>query len=339
MDCIRTQATLSALHDHEPVTEESAEAARIHGAGCGPCRTFASNLGVLDALPGPKAPPELVDRIMVAVAAIAAERAREAPSVGAEEVEPASPGLSEQQPPRLEWFRGNLRWGTFGAIGVAALALVLFVVIGTGRPPTDTTSDRATVTTGQGAASLVTPEVATGAAPAAPAPTPAPVRAPDYLTFKSRVYTPGSLLADSTGATQSVGTVSTAFGGAGAPTQVTAYRSPIVDGSIVVNGPDGSRLYEPVTRMFTSVKYQLVAGNAVERFGVWPQLPTQFAAPASPGGSPTFTAAGGDGLGVQTYTAKGVPQTQGFAIAPGTPASDPAASNPNWTWWEPMPTP
>ena len=45
---------------------------------------------------------------------------------------------------------------------------------------------------------------------------------------------------------------------------------------------------------------------------------------------------GRDALGVQTYTATGVPQTQGFAIAPGTPATDPAGSNPNWTWWEPM---
>jgi hypothetical protein len=213
---------------------------------------------------------------------------------------------------------------------------VVFVVIGTGKPPTKTASDGATVATSQGASTLTAPEAMKGAAPAAPAPKPAPAHAPDYLTFRARVYAPGSLLADSTAATQSVGTVSTAFGGAGSPTQVTAYRSPLTDGSIVVQGPDGSRLYEPVTRMFSSVKYQLVAGNAVERFGVWPQLPTRFQAPTSPDGSPTFAAAGGDGLGVQTYAAKGVSQTQGFAIAPGTPGTDPAASNPNWTWWEPL---
>jgi hypothetical protein len=91
--------------------------------------------------------------------------------------------------------------------------------------------------------------------------------------------------------------------------------------------------------MFTSVRYQLAAGNAIERFGEWPQLPVRFQAPASPDGSPTFVIASGDALGVQTYTAKGVPQTQGFAVAPGTPGADPAASNPNWTWWEPMQMP
>ncbi len=336
MDCIRTQATLSALHDSEPVTEESARAAAAHCDDCAQCRTFASDLGVLGALPMPKAPPEVIARIMVAVAAIAAERAQEVESVGALETESVAAGAGERQALHFEWFTGTRRWAAIGAIGVAAVALVMFVLIGTGRPPANTASDRVTVATSQGAGSLVAPEATTGAAPAAPAPTPAPARAPDYLTFKGRVYAPGSLLADTSVATQSVGTVSTAFGGAGSPTPVTAYRSPLTDGSIVVKGPDGSRLYEPVTRMFSSVKYQLVAGNAVERFGVWPELPTRFQAPTSPDGSPTFTAAGGDALGVQTYTAKGVPQTQGFAIAPGTPSSDPAASNPTWTWWEPL---
>jgi hypothetical protein len=91
--------------------------------------------------------------------------------------------------------------------------------------------------------------------------------------------------------------------------------------------------------MFTSVKYQLAAGNTIGRFGEWPELPTRFQVPTSPDGFPTFVIAGGDALGVQTYTAKGVPQSQGFAIAPGTPGTDPAASNPNWTWWEPMQMP
>lgn len=335
MDCIRTQATVSALHDGERVTDENAEAARAHCDECEQCRAFRADLGALSGLPMPAAPPELVDRIMVAVASIASERAQEAEGL----VPPASEtGVSdpEEVAPRLEWFTGNVRWGTFGAIGVAAAALVLFLIIGTGRPPARNATDQAAVATSEGASSFVAPQATSGAAKAVPAPTPAPTRAPDYLTFSGRAYTPGPLLSDSAVATQSVGTVSTAFGGTGAPTEIPAYRSPLADGSIVVKGPDGSRLYEPVTRMLNSVKYQLVAGNAVERFGVWPELPPRFPVPTSPDGSPTFTVAGGDALGVQTYTAKDVPQSRGFAVAPGTPATDPAGSNPNWTWWEPL---
>jgi hypothetical protein len=334
MDCIRTQATLSALHDTEHVTDENAEAAREHCDECAQCRAFDSDLDALSGLPTPQAPPELVDRVMVAVATIASELT-EAAQAAPDDSEPTTSGESEHAAPRFEWFTGNVRWGTFGALAVAACAIALFAIFGTGTPPTRT-ADRATVATRAGAGSLAAPEAATAPVAGAPAPTPAPARAPDYLTFNGRVYSPGSLLSDSTVATQSVGTVSTAFGGSGAPTEVPAYRSPLTDGSIVVNGPDGSRLYEPVVRMFSSVKYQLVAGNAVERFGVWPELPARFPVPASPDGSPTFAAAGGDALGVQTYTAKGVPQSQGFAVAPGTASGDPAGSNPNWTWWEPM---
>ena len=331
MDCIRTQATLSALHDKEHVTDENAEAARAHCDECQRCRAFEADLGALSGLPMPEAPPELIGRIMVAVAAIAAERAQESEEIVPPVSEAAANDL-ESAAPRFEWFTGNVRWGTFGALGVAAVALVLFLVVGTGRPA----ADKAPVATSGGSTSLAAPEAITGAAPAVPAPTPAPARAPDYLAFEARVYTPGSLLSDAVAATQSVGTLSTAFGGNSAPTQIPAYRSPLTDGSIVVKGPDGTRLYEPVTRMFDSAKYQLVAGNAVERFGVWPELPTRFQAPASPDGFPTFTAAGADALGVRTYAAKGVPQAQGFAVAPGTSATDPAASNPNWTWWEPL---
>ena len=338
MECIRTQATLSALHDGEHVTGENAEAARAHCDECGQCRAFEADLGALSGLPMPAAPPDLVDRIMVSVASIASERAQEAEEL----VPPAREAVAsdlESAAPHLEWFTGNVRWGTFGAIGVAAVALVLFLVIGTGRPPARNVTDQAAVTSSEGASSFVAPQATSGAAKAVPAPTPAPARAPDYLTFKGRVYTPGSLLSDPGAATQSVGTVSTAFGGSGAPTQIPAYRSPLTDGSIVVKGPDGPRLYEAVTRMSSSLRYQLVAGNAVERFGLWPVLPSRFPAPTSPDGSPTFTAAGTDALGVQIHTAEGIPQTQGFAVAPGTPATDPAGSNPDWTWWEPLLTP
>jgi hypothetical protein len=272
------------------------------------------------------------------VSAIAAERAEEANAAATPEEPPVAPTVPLGSSPRFEWLSGAGRWKTFGAVGAAAAAVLVIALLVSRTPTPQTASLHPTAGTETGALDLTfSNDAATkSAAPAAPVTTPAPARAPDYLTFRNRVYAPGSLLSDSTTATESIGTVTTAFSGAGAPTQVQVYRSPLTDGSIVVPGPDGSRLHAPVVRMFNSVKYQMVAGNAVDRFGQWPELPGRFPAPNSPDGSPTFVIAGGDMLGVQTYTAAGIPQTQGFAIAPGTPSTDPAGSNPNWTWWEPM---
>jgi len=335
MDCIRTQATLSAVHDKEHVTDENAEVARAHCAECGQCRAFAANLVALDALPAPLAPSDLADRVMVAVSAIAAEQSAGQQAVLPEDSNTASADTRPSSQ-RFEWFVGRNRWKGFGALAAAAAAVVVIAVV-VSRAPAPQTAGIQTPSPEAAAPNLTFSNDASGkSAASAPAATPAPARAPDYLTYKARVYAPGSLLAGSTAATEPLGTVTTAFAGAGASTPVQAYRSPLADGSIVVPGPDGSRLYVPVARIFSSVRYQLVAGNAVDRFGLWPELPGRFPVPTSPDGSPTFTMAGGDMLGVQTYTAAGVPQSQGFAIAPGTPSTDPAGSNPNWTWWEPL---
>jgi len=338
MECLRTQATVSAMHDGEHVTDENAEAARAHIAECGPCRSFEADLDRLADLSGPAAPDGLVDRVMVAVAAIAAERvADEQVSAVAE-----MPAILKEEPasPRFTWFTERTRLGVYGAMAVAASVLVLVAMLSLRGPGTPPATESSTATNSAGSADLTfSGKTATAPVTAAPAPTPAPASAPDYVTFKERVYAPSALLADSTVATPSLGTVSTAFASAASPSQVPAYRSPVADGSIVIKGPDGARVYVPVFRMFNSTKYQMVAGNAVDRFGTWPELPSRFPAPSSPNGSPTFTAAGSDALGVRIYTARDVPQAQGFAIAPGTPGTDPAASNPNWTWWEPLQMP
>jgi hypothetical protein len=87
--------------------------------------------------------------------------------------------------------------------------------------------------------------------------------------------------------------------------------------------------------MMASVRYQLTSGKAIDRFGVWPVLPTRFPTPANSAGTPSFVSAGTDALGVAIFSATGRPVTEGFAVAPGTSTSDPAGGNPNWTWWVP----
>lgn len=337
MDCIRSQATISALFDGEPVTDENAQAARAHCDECEQCRKFEANLKALKALRTPKAPAAVIRDVMASVTAIAAERAEEEQAPPAEETSSEAP---EQAPPawRLAWPTTPARWGAYGAVAVGAAAIVLVAVL-VARPPAQEATVVGPPSTTGAPVDLTFSDRGAAEASKAPAPTPAPARAPDYVVYSGRAYSPGALLASSAVATPGIGSVLTAFNGSGAPAQVTVYRSPLTDGSIVIIGPDGARIFEPVVRKLASTDYQLVAGANIDRFGLWPRLPGRFAAPTSPDGSPTFTIAGPDALGIQTYSAEGVPQTAGFAVGPGTPEGDPAGSSPNWTWWEPLRTP
>lgn len=258
---------------------------------------------------------------------------------------PAMPRI-EGRPAWVEaasrWFdnmNDSVKWAGVGALtALAATALVAFVIVGgRGGTPADVAStDTDTRTMGSTGGSFGYNSKSPAASEASGLSNPAPTTAPDYLAFESRVYAPGALLADSSTATPTIGVAKTAFATGGGIQDATVYASPLKDGSIVVAGPDGLRLYEPVVRRVSSRRYQLVAGNSMERFGIWPTLPTRFTPPQSPDGSPSFSAAGTDAAGATIYAATGQPVTTGFAIAPGSATTDPAAGNPNWTWWEPL---
>jgi len=349
MDCLEAQAILSAAHDGEVVAESDIAAAREHCEECPDCATFESGLRWFDVMPVPSAPAETIDATLRAVAGLAAQRAEEQrveterTEADPEEAELAAaspelvPAAEPVAPRRSTWLSDQVKWAGIGAVAtVAVTALIAFVVLGSGTgsnvPTGSSTHGTSTVAPDLGI------EASTSTPGAAGAPAPAPARAPDYILYQGLVYSPGSLLADSSSATPTIGTVSTAFAGAGAPQQATVYASPLTDGSIVVAGSDGLRLYSPVVRLMQSVRYQLAAGNALDRFGEWPTLPQRFPAPTSPDGSPVFTAAGVDSSGVRVYAATGQPVTAGFAVAPGTSTGDPAAGNPNWTWWQPVTT-
>ncbi len=371
MNCIEAQALVSAAHDGELIGEAELAAAQKHCAECEDCTAFVAGMRYLDVLPAPSAPTGMAERVMDAVAPLAAERTEErliqaeraeAESVGTEAPQPESaaevagdaaptampfeysavsmPAPSGPGAGGFSWFVGPIRWATLGAAtALAATALVAFVVIGlNGNTPA---SRRSTATSG--VESTVSPDFtySGGAAQdgqiAGAAPNKAPAQAPDYVMYKDFVYAPGALIADASSATPTIGTLSTAFASGGAPQQVTVYRSPLSDGSIVVQGPDGLRLYAPVIRMLTSVRYQLTSGKAVDHFGVWPVLPDRFPAPTNSAGTPSFVTAGTDALSVPIYSATGRPVTEGFAVAPVTATTDPAGGNPNWTWWAPAP--
>lgn len=365
MNCLEAQALLSASHDGEPVDAAELKAAKAHCKQCPECSAFADGLRYLDTLPVAPAPEGLVERVMQAVAPLAAVRdeirnieadreqvaalgielpAPEAePATGEELTAPADPEMVQLPTKRLggfSWFVGPVRWATYGAAAaLAASALIAFVALGG--------LGAQNAATGGGAASTAAPlDLTYGAANNPPAtakapeqaPTnPVPAQAPDYIVYNGFVYAPGALLADASAATPTIGTVSTAFASAGAPTSVNVFRSPLTDGSIVVASPDGMRLFGPVIRMLSSARYQLTSGKSIDRFGMWPTLPDRFTAPIDANGTPSFTPAGTDSAGVKIFAAVGHTATEGFAVAPGTAASDPAGGNPSWTWWLPAP--
>jgi hypothetical protein len=365
MNCLEAQALLSASHDGEPVAEAELAAAKSHCAECPECMAFADGLRYLDHFPVPPAPKGLTERIMEAVAPLAAERAEmraieaeraqvdgidgelpvpetetrpEEAAALVQTVVPAAP----ESPAHFAWFAGPVRWATLGAAAaLAASALIAFVVIGMNSGSANQTA-QSSVGTGSTALDFTygtanTPARAAGGAETQATKAPAPAQAPDYILYGGFVYAPGALLADANTATPTIGTVTTAFASGGTPTAVTVFRSPLTDGSIVVQSPDGMRVFTPVVRTLSSVRYQLTSAQAIDRFGTWPTLPVRFAAPTSDSGTPSFVTAGTDSLGVTVFSAIGRPVSEGFAVAPGTSTSDPAGGNPNWTWWLPAP--
>ncbi len=72
-------------------------------------------------------------------------------------------------------------------------------------------------------------------------------------------------------------------------------------------------------------------------FGKWPLPPPGLPMPTQEDGSPVFKASVVDDHGQRIYVAEEGYPREGIAIAPNTSSNDPAAGNPNWTWWEPIP--
>ena len=90
--------------------------------------------------------------------------------------------------------------------------------------------------------------------------------------------------------------------------------------------------FSPVTRTYAGLTYVLSSVDLTS-LDQWPTLPAQITPPTSADGQPTFVYDGTDSSGVRVYHLANSTVTQGIAIPPNTPATDPAAGNPNWTWW------
>jgi hypothetical protein len=346
MDCRQTQEALAAARGGSAAFGVGAGAAE-HTASCPECAAFSAALAALGAIGSPIAPDGLAERITGAIASEAALMDQEALAVQASSLVPgvvtptagsAAPG---EATPAYEgtrippWLTRTRLWAATGAITLAAASVGVVIII-SGR------ADQAALrqVAEDAARSSAAPNAEVAGAPGAAAPgvvAPiAPAKVPDYVAYQAFAYVAGAANEATPSQATTVGTTQTALRTGTAQT-VSVLQTPGSGRSLLLALPTGEyRALTAVTRSLGTRAFQLRSGPSLDRFGAWPGLPQGYAQPMNADGSPYYRAAGRDTLGVAVYVRVGETPEMGFGIAPGTTATDPAAGNPNWTWWSPI---
>jgi hypothetical protein len=344
MDCREAQLLLSAAQDREELHDATAASVAAHCRTCPECGAFDVQLGALRDLGAPRAPEGLAERITAAVAEEAAlARATEATSVA---VKP--PAVAGHAPSGLErlavvggaeapaWLTRGRLWGGTAAITACAAALVVTVMVAQRTTENSIAKDTARLSEGAGSMAA-TPPGAGASGEAVPADPAGVTRAPDYVALNGGVYAASKSTDVGTSQVTTIGTVQSALD-LGTVQSLPALRSSGDARAIVLVLPGGARKrFDPVVRVRKGTVYQLQAGGSLSRYGEWPSLPASTQTPTRKDGSPSLVSAGTDDAGVAVFSRIGEAPARGMAIAPGTAASDPAAGNPNWTWWLPVP--
>jgi len=329
MDCTQACEILSAAHDHEPVDATLLAAARLHATTCPECAAFLTMLDRVTAVPRPRASDQLIASIDARVAPIAAEL-REAEV----ELPPTFEMLQEEHAathrPVNAWLPRFAAFASAAVIFLAALTIGGIAVVNRlGQSATDAESSRLTQTAPEapvaGEPGAATAEDATTMAAEAPAPA--------YVALGTSIWVLTDADAPAPSALTTAGVVSSSLDEAEVGPHL-AFYSGADQAVLFVRGADNRYLaFDRVTRSLGRAEYGLTSGALHSAFGVWPTLPGTFAQPQSANGSPTFRRFGFDDRSVDVFIPAGGNVEDGFAVAPDTAPDDPAAGNPNWTWW------
>ncbi|MDR3687015.1 MAG: hypothetical protein P4L93_08690 [Coriobacteriia bacterium] len=347
MECVTAQQVISTALDREPVDSYQLEEAKEHCRTCPECGLFVRAQLVAQQVGLPEPPADLADRVIARVrteaadaAAAAQAEAAQAEAASAEYLRPApAQGAPAQPPGTLAPKPRTARKLPRMWVSAAAAAAVIVALLGTGAivvfgmremsAPPQTASQIY-----QGA-----PQVADSGATAASS-TPqgaAKVTGAQAITVGGMVYKEVGASKLDSGTISVVGSTNSSLGGASvAKRDVYAKTSAIQDTSVYVADDTGQLFqFAPVTRSYAGLTFVLESSELTS-FDQWPALPAQITPPTTDDGQPTFVYDGTDSSGVRVYRQTNSTVTQGIAIAPGTPAKDPAAGNPNWTWWSPQ---
>jgi len=336
MDCREAQQVLSSLHDREQVDPSLAQTAQEHCAACPECESFRTAILTLDAIPGPSAPPELTERVLGAVQTEPPIQQDTSPTteITPEDLAIASRASAEAKVAAVPWLTRTRLWVATGTIAATAAAVIFGVAVARQSAQQAALQQEARLAVEQslGVAATATDTSAGAEKPSAAAPSAS--TAPDYVAFGGFVYVATGVQGIDASQLTTAGFVTSALDGTGAAMQLVAYNWTADQRGLVLQDPDGRYVaFTQVTRQVNGVTYRLETGGSLERFGEWPQLPNGLSEPARPDGSPAFQEDGLDSLGVRLFVRIGGSIESGFAIAPGTASTDPAAGNPNWTWW------
>lgn len=328
MDCARARDILSAAFDG-PVAADDLAAARAHAQECPDCADLVRALDALARFPAPVAPQELVDRLVTLGSAAAGRMRAEADAAG--EI-PAIEHVHEASSARPAWIPRFTSLAAVAAVLLVALTLTGLGISGMFRSQKAAVDTTAELSYAPGSAAPVgTPDMSAGTLAADRA----HVAAPDWVVFGTGVYRLVGPATAERSSLASVGVVNSALDSPDAsPTAVPAYRPSSDAFALVLEPTTGTYLaFEPVTRRFGGEEYQLQSGGPIFRYGEWPALPSRYATPTAGDGSPSFGFFGVDDAGVKIYVPRGQQPRDGFAVAPDTATTDPAAGAPLWTWW------
>lgn len=337
MDCERALETLMSAADADLSQVPEYRDALEHCRTCTSCAGTARALALIARHPGPDAPAGLIDRILQAVAAERSDRETLAAMTSGGDADAAGIDvtLMSVEPVRTrrpEW----LHWATFVTASAAVLLGAFFVArLGldiAGEPGFQATDSAvAPAADVAGAPETAAPEVSHYATRVATA-----AVAPGFVVYDRKVWRVVDRLAPDRSTLTTEGTVETDLGSDPISTR-TVLTSDSMPEDIVVVRSDGTLVvFSLVKRVYGGRPYVLTTDKPVRRYGDWPALPSRIPRPTGADGSPTFRPAGTDALGLTVHPFAGTDAADGFAIAPGTPATDPAAGNPEWTWWTPL---
>lgn len=339
--CRHAHEIISMAYDGEQVTSEDLRNAKAHCTTCPDCAAFVSGLARVRQVPGPVASEALIDKAMVAVKREAETRAAQAAKAERDAAEAAASGRAATIP-----VRAARSWTTWGGWAAAAAAIVLAVGVITVNgvrymnSPTGARTEQSAYAPEAQVDSGLPESTASGAASNATAATDAAKDTlmrgdtPSYVVYQSLVYVVDDASKPIPADTLRLGSLTSDLG-SGTIAEHDVFAGATA-GTIFVAEDDRSGFDATVvTRTLSGQTYALTSAAFTE-YGVWPQLPLGMSTPTSDDGSPTFTRAGTDDRGVAVFVLPGTDETAGFAIAPDTAGDDPAAGNPNWTWWSPL---
>ncbi len=355
MDCTQAQQILSEAVDREPVATELLAEARAHCRTCPNCARFVRGLALMQRAQSPAPSSSLHDQVMTAVAA-----ARAADASGAETDRDATTALTgdtaemqsveatqETPSPQVVELAAQRRranpWAVGAWIGAAAALVIIagFAAVSGLRSIMSPTSEStrggsvltqdSTADKNLGASPTEESAGTSSAEDAAAAPAAASQVAPNDITVNGVVYASAGTVTINSSQLTTAGTTTTSLDSAGSSRTYTVFATP-TSGRVALLVGGETLAFDIVKRRLQGRDY-VMTSQPISAFGVWPSLPAGFTQPTTAGGAPTFVLAETDDLGVQLYSRPGIPIESGFAVAPGTPASDPAGGNPNWTWW------